>query len=209
MDTGDGSNWAYSEAVKEHFFNPKNLLKEDPSNYKADGVGYVGSPACGDMMKMWIKVDPITDKITECKWRTFGCASAIASTSVLSEMVTENNGMEIDKALKIRPQDIVERLAGLPDRKIHCSVLGDKALRAAINDYFRKSKQEYRIIKDEAKVVCRCLDVTDHDIEDAVLEGKLTYEEVQQKTKCGTACGVCEPRIKRLIEQYKMQYFGD
>jgi nitrogen fixation protein NifU and related proteins len=205
----DGSGWIYSERVKEHFFDPKNLLKEDPETYKADGVGYVGSPACGDMMKMWIKIDPITDTISECKWRTFGCASAIASTSVLSEMVTENGGMELDKALKITPQDIVEELAGLPDKKIHCSVLGDKALRAAINDYFRTSKQEYRIIKDEAKIICKCLDITDHEIEDAVLEGRHTYEEVQKKNKCGTGCGACKPKVEKLIEQYKLQYFGE
>lgn len=210
QDNGqDGTEWVYSERVKEHFFNPRNLLKGDPKEYKSDGVGYVGSPACGDMMKMWIKADKNTDTISECKWRTFGCASAIASTSVLSEMVTENGGMEIDMALKIRPQDIVEKLAGLPDKKIHCSVLGDKALRAAINDYFRKSKQESRIIKDEAKVICKCLDITDHEIEDAVLEGKHTYEEVQKKTKCGTDCGTCKPRVEKLIEQYKLQYFDD
>lgn len=202
----DGNGWIYSERVKEHFFDPKNLLKEDPETYKADGVGYVGSPACGDMMKMWIKVDPITDTIKECKWRTFGCASAIASTSILSEMVI---GMELDKAFQITPQDIVARLSGLPDNKIHCSVLGDKAIRAAINDYFRKSKQDYRIVKDEAKVVCECLNVTDHEIEDAVLEGKHTFEEVQKVTKCGTGCGACKPRIEKLIEQYKLQYFGD
>ncbi|MCD6109227.1 iron-sulfur cluster assembly scaffold protein [bacterium] len=205
----DGSGWVYSQRVKEHFFNPKNLLQGDPNEYKSDGVGYVGSPACGDMMKMWIKVDHITDTVVECKWRTFGCASAIASTSILSEMVTENGGMSIDKAFKIKPQDIVERLAGLPDRKIHCSVLGDKALRAAINDYFRKSKQEGRIVKDKAKVICTCLNVTNHEIEDAVLEGKLTYEEVQKKTKCGTGCGSCKSRIEELIEQYKLQYYGE
>ena len=205
----DGNGWIYSQRVKEHFFSPKNLLKGDPEAYNADGVGYVGSPACGDMMKMWIKVDPITDTIKECKWRTFGCASAIASTSVLSEMVTENGGMPLDEAMKIKSQDIVERLAGLPDRKIHCSVLGDKALRAAINDYFRKSKQEYRIQKDKAKVVCTCLNVTDHEIEDAVLEGATTYEDVQKKTKCGTGCGSCKPRIEKLIDQYKLQYFGE
>jgi len=205
----DGSGWIYSKRVKEHFFDPKNLLKGDPDQYKADGVGYVGSPACGDMMKMWIKIDPKTDRIKECKWRTFGCASAIASTSILSEMATENGGMKLDEAFKIKPQDIVERLAGLPDRKIHCSVLGDKALRAAINDYFRKSKQENRITKDKAKIICECLHVTDHEIEDAVLEGKLTYEEVQKKTKCGTGCGTCKPRIEELIEQYKIQYFGE
>jgi nitrogen fixation protein NifU and related proteins len=206
---GDGNGWIYSERVKKHFFDPQNLLKEDPKTYKADGVGYVGSPACGDMMKMWIKIDPLTDTIQECKWRTFGCASAIASTSVLSEMVTEDGGMSLDDAMKIRPQDIVEKLAGLPDRKIHCSVLGDKALRAAINDYFRKSKQEHRIIKDKAKVVCACLNVTDHEIEEAVLEGKHSYKQIQEKTKVGTACGNCKPRIEKLIKQYKLQYFGD
>ncbi|MFC1655415.1 iron-sulfur cluster assembly scaffold protein [Patescibacteria group bacterium] len=204
----DGVGWAYSEAVKEHFFSPKNILT-DPENYKADGVGYVGSPACGDMMKMWIKVDKMTDTIEECKWQTFGCASAIASTSVLSEMVTEKGGMSLDDAMELRPQDIVDRLSGLPDKKIHCSVLGDKALRAAINDYFRSSGQEDRCKKEEKKVICRCLDVTNLEIEDAVLEGKQTFEDVQKKTKCGTGCGACKPRVERLIEEYKLQYFGE
>lgn len=205
----DGSGWVYSQTVKEHFFNPQNLLTKDPETYKADGVGYVGSPACGDMMKMWIKVDKKSDKIKECKWRTFGCASAIASTSILSVMVTENGGMSLEQALKIRPQDIVARLSGLPDKKIHCSVLGDKALRAAINDYFKKSAQEERIIKDKATVVCKCVNVTDRDIEEAVTEGKKTFEAVQKATKCATACNLCKPRVKSLIEQYKMQYFGE
>ena len=205
----DGENWVYSQTVKEHFFNPKNILKVKPEEYNADGVGYVGSPACGDMMKIWIKVDKLTDTILECKWQTFGCASAIASTSVLSVMVTEKGGMTLDRAMKLGPQDITSRLSGLPDRKIHCSVLGDKALRAAIDNYFKKTGQEDRIIKDKAQIVCKCLDVTDHEIEDAVLEGKQTWEEVQKKTKCGTACGTCKPRIEGLIEQYKLQYFGD
>jgi nitrogen fixation NifU-like protein len=124
-------------------------------------------------------------------------------------MVTEKGGMALEDALKIRPQDICERLSGLPDRKIHCSVLGDKALRAAINDYFRKSGQDHRIVKDEAKIICRCLEITDHEIEDAVLEGKNTYELVQKKTKCGTGCGCCKPRIEKSIETYKLQYFGE
>ena len=205
----DGNGWVYSDIVKEHFFHPQNLLTKDPEKYKADGVGYVGSPACGDMMKMWIKVDKLTDKIIDLKWQTFGCASAIASTSMLSIMVTENGGMEIDEALRIRPQDICERLSGLPDRKIHCSVLGDKALRAAINDYFGKSKQEYRIVKDKAQQICKCLDVSDHEIENAVLEGKYDFEAVQKKTKCGTGCGCCKPRVEKLIEQYRLQYFGE
>lgn len=204
----DGVGWMYSDTVKEHFFNPRNIL-EDPKNYEADGIGYVGSPACGDMMKMWIKVDKLLDTIFECKWQTFGCASAIASTSVLSEMVTEKGGMSLDDAMELRPQDIVDRLSGLPEKKIHCSVLGDKALRAAINDYFRKSGQGDRCKKEETKVICRCLDVTNHEIEDAVLEGKHTFEDIQKKTKCGTGCGACRPRIERLIEEYKLQYFGE
>lgn len=136
-----GEAWLYSDIVKDHFFNPRNLLvngQED--DFKADGMGRVGSPACGDEMVIWIKVDPKIKKITDCKWQTFGCGSAIASTSMLSVMVMENGGMTIEQALKIRPQDILERLGGLPARKVHCSVLGDQALRAAINDYLSKSK---------------------------------------------------------------------
>ena len=97
----DGTEWFYTDIVKEHFFNPKNLLKtkEEADKYEeeADGVGVEGSPACGDMMKMWIKVSD--DRIKDCKWQTFGCASAIASTSMFSVMITENNGMKIEDAL--------------------------------------------------------------------------------------------------------------
>ncbi|MBW2969601.1 iron-sulfur cluster assembly scaffold protein [Candidatus Woesearchaeota archaeon] len=141
--------WFYTEVVKEHFFNPHNIFRTEgeAKKYKADGVGVVGSPACGDVMKMFIKVED--DRIVDCKWQTFGCASAIASTSILSVMVTENGGMLLDKALKIKPDDIVKRLGELPIRKFHCSVLGHRALRAAINDYFKKSGQKKRVIKEE------------------------------------------------------------
>ena len=136
---GDES-WVYSEEVRENFFNPKNFLFDEDS-YKADGVGMQGSPACGDMMKVWIQVSEDGKKITDCKWRTFGCASAIASTSVMSEMVIEKGGMPLSKAKHLTPEHIVERLGGLPDRKFHCSVLGHLALREAIQDYEeRKSK---------------------------------------------------------------------
>ena len=134
----DGSSWLYTDIVKDHFFNPRNILKQDEEKeYKADGEGRVGSPACGDEMVMWIKVDK-DNKITDCRWQTFGCGSAIASTSMLSEMVLENDGMTIEKALKIKPNDIIERLGGLPKNKIHCSVLGDQALHAAVKDYQSK-----------------------------------------------------------------------
>ena len=144
--------WFYSDVVKEHFFKPKNIFKNETEmkKYKADGLGVVGSPACGDVMKMWIKVDAKKDTIKDCKWQCFGCGSAIATTSVLSEMITEKGGMKLDEALKIRPMDIVKKLGGLPAKKIHCSVLGDQSLRAAIYDYFKKSGQENRLPKKDA-----------------------------------------------------------
>lgn len=137
IQTKKGEEWVYSDTVREHFFNPRNVLK-DEENYQADGMGVVGSPSCGDVMKVWIKVDSNTHRIIECKWKTFGCASAVASTSMLSVMVTENGGMLVDDAYKLKPKDILEKLGGLPDNKIHCSVLGDQALRAAIDDYRKR-----------------------------------------------------------------------
>ncbi len=132
----DVQNWLYSDVVKDHFFNPRNILL-DESNYVSDGIGVVGSPACGDMMVVWVKIDKDKKIITECKWRTFGCASAIASTSMMSIMVIENGGMSISRAKRITPEAIIDRLGGLPDRKYHCSVLGHSALREAILDYER------------------------------------------------------------------------
>jgi NifU-like protein involved in Fe-S cluster formation len=129
----DGSGWMYSDSVKKHFFHPQNLLEETPEDGEFDGYGEVGSPACGDVMRVWIKVDG--DKIKECKWQTFGCASAIAATSIMSEMAT---GMSLDEALEMTPAMITEKLGGLPNRKIHCSVLGDQALKKAIEDYRSK-----------------------------------------------------------------------
>lgn len=133
----DGTSWLYSETVKDHFFHPRNILL-DEKNYEADGVGVVGSPACGDMMAVWIKVAD-TGRITECVWRTFGCASAIASTSMMSLMATEDGGMTLSRAKRMTPEAIIERLGGLPDRKYHCSVLGHLALREAIKDYEEKN----------------------------------------------------------------------
>jgi nitrogen fixation NifU-like protein/NifU-like protein len=127
--------WYYSDKVKDHFFNPKNFAKEDPKEEEFDAMGEAGSFACGDIMKVWIKVDPRTGRIKNFKWRTWGCATAIASTSVFSEMILENGGMTIDEALKITPQDIAERLGGIPDVKFHCSVLADQAFKKAVDNY--------------------------------------------------------------------------
>lgn len=130
-DTG----WLYTETVKEHFFKPKNVQLDDPQKGEFNGVGTVGSPVCGDMMTMWVYIDPQTERIKKCTWRTFGCASAIASTSMLSVMATRRGGMKLAQARKLKPQDILAELGGLPTRKIHCSVLGDQALRSAIHNY--------------------------------------------------------------------------
>ena len=208
----DSKKWFYTDTVKDHFFNPRNLLMndEDGEEYAktCDGIGMVGSPACGDAMKIWIKTDKENDKITECKFQTFGCASAIASTSMLTVMITENGGMKIDDALKLKPQDIIKRLENLPNRKFHCSVLGDKALRSAINDYFRRSGQTSRIIVEGARIVDPETKTTDKDIEEAVLDGALTIEDIQKKLKVGIANKAVIPAVEELIRFYKEKYFG-
>lgn len=135
--TKSGEEWVYSAKVKEHFFNPRNFVTGEKPNFKPDGIGEVGSPACGDLMRVWIKVDPKTKKIKKCAWQTFGCASAIAATSMMSVMVTEKGGMDIDKAKRLTPQEIIKRLHGLPPAKIHCSVLGDQAIKEAVKDYLK------------------------------------------------------------------------
>lgn len=138
-----GKNWIYSDIVKEHFFHPKNYLeKGEEKKFKWNGMGEAGSSVCGDVMKVWILVDPKTQRIKKCKWQTFGCASAIAATSMMSVMVTEKGGMKLLDAEKLTPKQITKRLKGLPTIKIHCSVLGDQALRKAIKDYRKKSKAQ-------------------------------------------------------------------
>ncbi|MBF0521898.1 MAG: iron-sulfur cluster assembly scaffold protein [Candidatus Omnitrophica bacterium] len=196
--------WAYTPKVKEHFMNPKNVLIGD-EKFDADGRGIVGNIKCGDQMLMMIKVDRAKNIITDCRWKTYGCASAIASTSILSEMV---KGMSLEQAYKLSPKDITKELDGLPEHKIHCSVLGDKALRAAINDYYAKTGQKDKIEKEAAKVVCQCMNVSDTEIEHAVLEGARTYLELQEHTKLGTVCGQCEPEARKLLEKYIQKHFG-
>ncbi|PKN48318.1 MAG: iron-sulfur cluster assembly scaffold protein, partial [Deltaproteobacteria bacterium HGW-Deltaproteobacteria-20] len=169
------AKWTYSDKVKDHFMNPRNILRED-NEADFHGIGQTGNIKCGDEMIVYIKVDPANLTITDCKWRTYGCASAIASTSILSEMVI---GMTLEQAYDITAKDILQELGGLPDNKVHCSVLGDKALRAAIDDYYRKNGMEDRVRTQSAKIVCECMQVTDEDIEHAVLEGVRSFSELQ------------------------------
>ena len=133
--TKEGQDWIYSEVVKDHFLNPRNFLMGDEKRFKHDAVGIVGNPICGDQMKMYIKVK--NGKISDIRWKTYGCASAIASTSALSELA---KGKTLDDALKITAEDIDDYLGKLPKHKFHCSVLGHEALADAINNYRNSSK---------------------------------------------------------------------
>mgnify|MGYP001066146014 FL=1 len=121
----------YTEKVMELFMNPKNAGRmEDP-----DGVGEVGNPRCGDIMKIYIKVKD--DRIADISFETFGCASAIASSSMVTEMV---KGLTLDEALAISNKDVVNALGGLPPQKVHCSLLAEEGIQAAIEDYRAKQK---------------------------------------------------------------------
>lgn len=122
--------FAYSEIVKEHFLNPRNFLMGDENKYNYDTKGTVGNPVCGDQMTMYLQIED--GKIKDVRWKTYGCASAIASTSALSELIKEKS---LDAALKIGSKEITDFLGGLPEHKFHCSVLGHEALAAAINNY--------------------------------------------------------------------------
>lgn len=198
------SSWLYTEKVKEHFMNPRNIMMEE-EGFEYDAEGTNGNIKCGDEMTFYIKVDPETLRITDCRWRTFGCASAIASTSVLSEMI---KGMELEKAYNISNKAILEELGGLPDRKVHCSVLGDKALRKSIDNYYASHGMEKRVHETTSRIVCECMEVSEEDIEDAVLEGAGNYYQLQEATRVGTSCGKCEEEARELLSHYISKHFG-
>ena len=187
------TNWLYSDTVKEHFSNPKNVLLEEEAEFAADGKGLTGNIKCGDEMLMLLKIKD--DVITDVRWKTYGCASAIASTSMLSETI---KGMNISEAYKIKPEDLVEKLGGLPSYKIHCSVLGDKALRSAIDDYLSRHGRAGEL-KEPATEICHCLGITDKDIEKAYKDGVRSWEKLQNATKIGTSCGECKERALDLL----------
>ena len=187
--------WVYSERVKEHFMNPQNILK-DEENFKEDGRGIVGSVQCGDEMLVLIQV--AGGRIADCRWRTYGCASAIASTSALSEMV---KGMTLNEAAAITPKQIMEYLGGLPEAKVHCSVLGDKALRSAIDDYHQRNGIVLEKGARLPRIICECTGGTDLDIMQAARDGAVTWGELQQKTKIGTACGKCREQAMEALDE--------
>jgi NifU-like protein len=185
--------WEYTDKVKEHFLKPRNVgTVENP-----DGAAEVGSMACGDALKLTFKVDG-QGKISEARFQTFGCASAIASASALTEML---KGKSIEEAEKITNQDIAQYLGGLPKEKMHCSVLGRQALEQAIG-YYRGTAPKVQ----EGEIVCECFGVTDREIEKAVRENNLsTVEEVTNYTKAGGGCENCHDKIRDLIARVRAE----
>ncbi len=186
--------WDYSEQVMEHFRNPRNVgYIKDP-----DGEGEVGSMACGDVMRLMFKLDD-QGRIAEAKFQTFGCGSAIASASVLTELI---KGKTLEEVEKISNQDIVDYLGGLPEQKMHCSVMGREALEAAMEN-FRTGAVSRR--KLEGRVVCVCFGVTENSIRSAIKEnGLTTVEQVTNYTKAGGGCGGCREEIEEILNDMNL-----
>ena len=183
--------WEYTDKLKDHFFNPRNVGEvENP-----DGIGEVGSLACGDALKLTFKLDE-NGRIKDAMFKTFGCASAIATSSVLTELI---KGLTLDEAIKLTNKDIADYLGGLPEQKMHCSVMGREALESEIENSQRGSKKKHEI---EGNVICTCFGVTDKEIERVILENNLTtVEEVTNYCKAGGGCGGCQSEIEKMIKK--------
>jgi NifU-like protein len=180
--------WDYTEKVREHFLNPRNSGEIQHPDLDAT----VGNITCGDALRLMVKLDK-DGRIADAKFQTFGCASAIASSDALIELI---RGKTLDEAGRITNDDIAAYLGGLPEAKMHCSVMGMEALQKAVAQY---RKQPFAL-EEEGKVVCKCFGVTDKLIEKVVREQNLhTVEEVTHYTKAGGGCGGCHPEIEALI----------
>ena len=188
--------WDYSEKVMDHYRHPRNVgTIED-----ADAVGTAGSLVCGDQLKIYLKIKD--NIVTDAKFQTFGCGSAVASSSILTEMII---GKTIDEVRKITNKDIADQLGGLPPEKMHCSVMGYEALEDALKDYKSEGYIPMEEIQNEQKetMVCTCFQVTDKIIIDAIkTNGLKTVEEVTNYTKAGGACGRCKGAIQNIIDKY-------
>lgn len=182
--------WEYTEKVKAYFENPPNVGEvENP-----DGIGEVGSLACGDALRLTFKLDE-QKRIKEAKFQTFGCASAIASSAALTELII---GKTLEEAEKITNKDIAAFLGGLPKEKMHCSVLGEQALAAAIAHYRGQTLPK----QEEGEIVCECFGVTDKEIERVIRQNRLkTREEVTNYTKAGGGCESCHGKIEEILNR--------
>ncbi len=185
--------WEYSDKVMDHFLHPRNAGDmEEP-----DAVGQVGSFVCGDSMKLMLKIEG--DRIVDARFKTFGCASAIASASAMTELV---RGKTVEEALKITAEEIAERLGGLPAAKMHCSVMGTDALRAAVASYRGEPLPESAL--EEGEIVCECFGITREKIERAIREhGLHEADEVTAFTKAGGACGKCRDKIQEILDSLR------
>ena len=192
--------WDYTDKVKEHFMNPRNV--GDIAD--ADAVGEVGSLACGDALKLFLKLDDAKERIVEAKFQTFGCGSAIASSSALTEMI---KGKTLDEALQVTNKEIADFLGGLPEEKMHCSVMGQEALEVAIAKFRGGPVPTHdhghdHDLEQEGEIVCKCFGLTDGFLKKVIVQNRLhTAEQVTHFTKAGGACGGCIPKIKELIAE--------
>ncbi len=187
--------WDYSEKVMDHYRNPRNVGKID----NADAIGEAGSLTCGDSLKIYLKIkDGI---VTDAKFQTFGCGSAVASSSILTEMII---GKSVEEVKKITNKDIADQLGGLPPEKMHCSVMGYEALEDALKNFDDLTDlDDLRNEKPAEKIVCTCFNVTENLIWDAIKQNGLrTVEEVTNYTKAGGACGKCKGLIQDIIDTY-------
>ena len=187
--------WDYSEKVMDHYRNPRNVGKID----NADAIGEAGSLACGDSLKIYLKIE--NGIVTDAKFQTFGCGSAVASSSILTEMII---GKTVEEVKKITNKDIADQLGGLPPEKMHCSVMGYEALEDALGNYDNMTDlDDLRNEKIAEKVVCTCFNVTENMIWDAIKQNGLkTVEDITNYTKAGGACGKCKGLIQDIIDTY-------